>query len=114
MLLAGLSRWEPDPLKALQQVTRRHAAAAAREARRQLRAGRNNLPTSSRSHAGRSLRSEAESSGVPALPNVKTARRWRGIVALYAPRAGGAYDSHHRTAGIAGCTRRRGAAVWPL
>jgi hypothetical protein len=26
--------------------------------------------------AGRSLRSEAESSGVPALPNVKTARRW--------------------------------------
>src|SRR6476660_9302305 len=29
-----------------------------------------------------SLRSEAESSGVPALPNVKTARRWRGIVAF--------------------------------
>ena len=27
---------------------------------------------------------------------------------LYAPRAGGAYDSHHRTAGIAGSTRRRG------
>src|SRR5262245_639029 len=27
---------------------------------------------------------------------------------LYAPRTGGAYDSHHRTAGIAGCTRRRG------
>jgi hypothetical protein len=25
---------------------------------------------------------QAESSGVPALPNVKTARRWRGIVAL--------------------------------
>ena len=32
--------------------------------------------------AGRSLRSVAESSGVPALPNVKTARRWRGIVAF--------------------------------
>src|SRR5260221_7761455 len=31
---------------------------------------------------GGSLRSEAESSGVPALPNVKTARRWRGIVAF--------------------------------
>src|SRR5258707_11878948 len=29
-----------------------------------------------------SLRSEAESSGVLALPNVKTARRWRGIVAF--------------------------------
>src|SRR6516164_6782990 len=24
---------------------------------------------------------------------------------------GGAYDSHHRTAGIAGCTRRRGGCV---
>ena len=30
---------------------------------------------------------------------------------LYAPRTGGAYDSHHRTAGIAGCTRRRGSRV---
>src|SRR5262249_53732182 len=25
---------------------------------------------------------------------------------IYAPRTGGAYDSHHRTAEIAGCTRR--------
>src|SRR6516165_2508395 len=30
---------------------------------------------------------------------------------LYAPRAGGAYDSHHRTAGIAGCNQRRGCRV---
>src|SRR6516162_8078475 len=30
---------------------------------------------------------------------------------LYAPRTGGAYDSHHRTAGIAGGTRRRGCGV---
>ena len=30
---------------------------------------------------------------------------------IYAPRTGGAYDSHHRTAGIAGCTRRRGGGV---
>jgi hypothetical protein len=58
----------------------------------------------------RSLRSEAESSGVPALPNVKTACSWRGIV-RYAPRTGGAHDSHHRTAGIAGRTRRRGNRV---
>src|SRR5262249_58702599 len=29
----------------------------------------------------------------------------------YAPRTGGAYDSHHRTAGIAGRTRRRGGGV---
>ena len=30
---------------------------------------------------------------------------------IYAPRTGGAYDSHHRTAGIAGCTWRRGDRV---
>src|SRR5262249_13000927 len=30
---------------------------------------------------------------------------------LYAPRTGGAYDSHHRTAEIAGRTRRRGGRV---
>ena len=30
---------------------------------------------------------------------------------LYAPRAGGAYDSHRRTAGTAGCPRRRGRNV---
>src|SRR5215470_17114705 len=30
---------------------------------------------------------------------------------VYAPRTGGAYDSHHRTAGIAGRTRRRGGRV---
>src|SRR6516225_3056920 len=30
---------------------------------------------------------------------------------LYAPPAGGAYDSHHRTAGIACRTRRRGGRV---
>src|SRR6516165_6785933 len=29
---------------------------------------------------------------------------------VYAPRTGGAYDSHHRTSGIAGCTRRRGCS----
>src|SRR5262249_48627053 len=30
---------------------------------------------------------------------------------LYAPRTGGAYDSHHGKAGIAGRTRRRGGRV---
>src|SRR6516162_10214935 len=30
---------------------------------------------------------------------------------IYAPRTGGAYDSHHRTAGIAGRTRRSGGGV---
>src|SRR5262249_58106947 len=30
---------------------------------------------------------------------------------IYAPRTGGAYDSYHRTAGIAGRTRRRGGRV---
>jgi len=30
---------------------------------------------------------------------------------LYAPRAGGAYDSHHRTAGFLSHARRRGCGV---
>src|SRR5262249_38951827 len=30
---------------------------------------------------------------------------------LYAPRTGGAYDSHHRTAGVAGCTWRCGSVA---
>src|SRR5262249_12005241 len=30
---------------------------------------------------------------------------------LHAPRTGGAYDSHHRTAGVAGRGRRRGGGV---
>src|SRR5262249_51816428 len=38
-------------------------------------------------------------------------RSWRGIVAFTHPRTGGAYDSHHRTAGIAGRTRRHGSSV---
>src|SRR6516225_11312947 len=34
-----------------------------------------------------------------------TAHLWRDIVAFTQPRSGGAYDSHHRTAGTAGRTR---------
>src|SRR6516164_1110164 len=40
-----------------------------------------------------------------------TARSWRGIVPFTHLAREGAYDSHHRTAGIAGRTRRRGAGV---
>src|SRR5215471_9124406 len=47
------------------------------------------------------------------LPSLN--REDRTLVACYrhsyAPRTGGAYDSHHRTAGIAGCTRRRGVVA---
>src|SRR5262249_48514783 len=53
---------------------------------------------------------EVEATAILPSLNVKTARWWRGIV-LYAPRAGGVYDSHHRTAEIAGRTRRRGGRV---
>src|SRR5262249_37036978 len=42
---------------------------------------------------------------------VRTARSWRDIVAFTHPRTGGAHDSHHRTAGIAGRTRRCGSRV---
>src|SRR5262249_31053990 len=39
---------------------------------------------------------------------VRTALSWRGILPFTHPRTGGAHDSLHRTAGIAGRTRRRG------
>src|SRR6516165_1084698 len=42
---------------------------------------------------------------------VRTARSWRGIVPFTHLAREGAYDSHHRTAGIAGRTRRRGGGV---
>src|SRR5262249_19010954 len=42
---------------------------------------------------------------------VRTARSWRGILPLYAPRTGGAYDSHHRTAEVVGRARWRGGHV---
>src|SRR5262245_55425739 len=53
-------------------------------------------------------------SRAPARPgylSVRTARSWRGIVAFTHPRTGGAHDSHHWTAGIAGRTRRRGCLL---
>src|SRR6516164_75791 len=40
-----------------------------------------------------------------------TARSWRGILPLTHLATGGAYDSHHRTAGIADCPRRRGSVA---
>src|SRR5215469_16191747 len=47
------------------------------------------------------------------LPSLN--REDRALVAcyrcIYAPRMGGAYDSQHRTAGIAGRTRRRGGVA---
>ena len=59
-----------------------------------------------------SLRSEAESSGVPALPNVKTARRWRGIVAFtHLAREGRMTVIIGRRELLAALG---GAAAWPL
>src|SRR5262249_41657944 len=60
-----------------------------------------------RGGAERGSRHRSGSNQTPTVLNVKTARSWRGIV-FYAPRAGGADGSHHRTTGIAGCTRRPG------
>ena len=45
-------------------------------------------------------KTEVEATSILPSLNGKTARSWRGIVL-------GAYDSHHRTAGVAGRTRRR-------
>src|SRR5215831_11957325 len=56
------------------------------------------------------IATEVEATSI--LPSLErqdyTAVAW--YPSLYAPRTG-AYDSHHRTAGIAGCTRRRGGRV---
>jgi hypothetical protein len=53
MLLAGLSRWEPDPLKALEQVSARHARRRRARSRAQARSART-LSTKSNVEAGRS------------------------------------------------------------
>ena len=50
---------------------------------------------------------EVEATSILPSFNVKTARRWRGIV----PSRGRAYESHLRTAGIAGRTKRCGGGV---
>src|SRR5262249_8185213 len=62
------------------------------------------------------VREEVKRRGVPPARAECRAVRDSTLVtwyrSVYAPRArGGAYDSHHRTAGIAGCTRRRGGPV---
>src|SRR5215471_18632546 len=56
-------------------------------------------------------RTEVEATSILLSLNVKTVRSWRGIVAFTHLAREGAYDSHHRTAGIAGCTRRRGSGL---
>src|SRR6516225_9866853 len=57
-----------------------------------------------RSHRNR----PARSSSIPALLEREDCTLVAWYHSLYAPRTGGAYDSHHRTAGIAGRTRWRG------
>ena len=49
----------------------------------------------------------------PAAPGAALlGQRARGVVSFpLRTSRGRAYDSHHRTAGIAGCTRRRGSRV---
>src|SRR5215471_12733121 len=49
----------------------------------------------------------ARSSSIPALLEREDCTLVAWYRFLYAPRTGGAYDSHHGTAGIAGRTRRR-------
>src|SRR5262245_61736078 len=54
---------------------------------------------------------EVEATNIPALLEREDCTLAAWYSCLYAPRTGGAYDSHHRTAGIAGRTRRRGGRV---
>src|SRR6516164_6203149 len=60
-----------------------------------------------RSHRNR----PARSSSIPALLERQDYTVVAWYPSLYAPRTGGAYDSHYRTAGIAGRTRRRGCVA---
>src|SRR5262245_53906355 len=50
---------------------------------------------------------EVEATSILPSLNRKTARSVACYRSLHAPRTGGAYDSHHRTAGAAGRNRRR-------
>src|SRR5262249_9329092 len=56
-------------------------------------------------------RQRVEATSILPSSNGKTARSWRGIVPFTHLAREGAYDSHYLTAGIAGCTRRRGGIV---
>src|SRR5215469_16162845 len=56
-------------------------------------------------------KTEVEATSILPSLNGKTARSWRGIVPFTHLAREGAYDSHYRTAGIAGRTRRRGGDV---
>jgi hypothetical protein len=58
------------------------------------------------------LKPKTEVEATSILPSLKARLHALDVVSFpYAPRAGGAYDSHHRTAEIAGRARRRGSHV---
>src|ERR1700746_1969773 len=54
---------------------------------------------------------QADQANPPALLQREDCTLVAWYPCVYAPRAGGAYDSHHRTAGITGRTRRHGGRV---
>src|SRR6516162_6418019 len=56
-------------------------------------------------------KTEVEATSILPSLNGKTARSWRGIVPFTHLAREGAYDSHYRTAGIAGRSRRGGCRV---
>src|SRR5262249_26381731 len=57
------------------------------------------------------IATEVEATGHPAFLEREDCTLAAWYRSVYAPRTEGAYDSHHRTAGIAGRTRRRGGRV---
>ena len=56
-------------------------------------------------------KTEVEATSILPSLNGKTARLWRAIVLSTHLAREGAHDGHHRTAGVAGRTRRRGRNV---
>src|SRR5262249_30947342 len=76
------------------------------------RARRSRLRLSWRREHGRGTTGWSSMPGFTAPGSALLGQHARSVVSLfYAPRTGGAYDSHHRTAGIAGRTLRRRSRV---
>src|SRR6516165_8951110 len=111
-------RWSTPPRdiesRANAAITIRRAAHCARHSRRadhevarrarSVRRGCERWPLAKAHDRG-------ESNQHPALLERQDCTLVAWYASLYAPRTGGAYDAYHRTAGIAGRTRRRGGGV---
>src|SRR5215475_2829245 len=95
-------------LASLACAPRRWRAVIGRAASPSEKTARINIIPQVREEVKRALRCARRAPRPRRVPRrVRTVRSWHGIVPFTHLGAGGAYDSHHWTAGIAGRTRRR-------